>query len=104
MQNKPHYLTVCSSYFDAPRFYIEGRYLEDFGFEIGAQITLTNPRHGVLMIEQTKSRLRHLADKQKNFLKAELVRLKDQAETILPEKQKEIRSIQRELDELDNVA
>jgi hypothetical protein len=100
MENKPHYLTVCSSYFDAPRFYIEGRYLEEWGFEIGAQITLINPRHGVLMIEQTKSREKHQTDKTRNWLKSQLSILKKE----LPEKQQEIRNIQRELDKLDNVA
>jgi|GEM_PF-3621859 len=104
MENKPRYLTVCSCPSGHPKFWIQGLYLEGYGFEVGAQISLANPESGTLIVKQVKSRKEHQLDKKKSWLEDKLVVLKKELGSFLPEKKKEILSIEQELNELNKVA
>jgi len=101
MENKPRYLTICSDYYYHPKIFVQGRYLEEYGFEVGAQVTLTNPKPGTVIIVQTKSRKIHMRDKERAYLNKRLVDLQNELGGFSPDrkdKEAELRDIQRQLD------
>jgi len=101
MENKPRFLTICSDNYHHPKIFVQGRYLEDYGFEVGAQVTLTNPKPGTVIIKQTKSRHIHMRDKEREYLQKRLVELQNELGGFPPDrkdKETELRSIQEQLD------
>lgn len=100
MENKPRYLTICANSYERPQIFVQGRYLEDYGFEVGAQVTLTNPSPGVCVIEQTKSCKQHWGDKRRKYLQERLTELEQELGGFVPakkEKEAELISIRQEL-------
>ncbi|MES1249200.1 MAG: hypothetical protein ABUL46_00875 [Chitinophaga rupis] len=100
MKNKPRFLTVCSSPWNHPKIFIQGMWLEDYGFEMGAQVTITNLEDGALIMKQTKTAEEHYRDRRRKYLEKRLVILQDDLKghpLDRREKQAEIISIQQEL-------
>ncbi|MDO6430927.1 hypothetical protein Q4E93_10035 [Flavitalea sp. BT771] len=100
MENKPRYLTICSNNYYHPKIFVQGRYLEDYGFEVGAQVTLTNPESGTLIIRQTKSREKHMQDKKRHYLMERKVELEKELSGFIVDRKKkeaELISIRQEL-------
>lgn len=93
MENKPRFLTVCSSALNFPQVFVQGRWLEEYGFEVGAQVTLTNPKSGMLVMKQTRSAKEHQENRERVNLQKRLATL----EQMNAENKKEMLSIQKEL-------
>lgn len=62
MENRPRILTICSFSYDYgcnapkhPGMLIKGKWLREFGFEIGDQVTITNPEPCSMLIVVTKT-------------------------------------------------
>ena len=97
---QPRHLTVCSSDRDYPKLFIQGLWLKKAGFEVGAQVTITNPYGGKIVIEQTKSRHIHMRDKRRKYLQERLAELQKELGGFVPErrqKEAELISIRQEL-------
>lgn len=58
MENKPRIIRLCNYYNyheEYPSLRLRGKYLRDFGFSIGDQVTVTNPAPGKMIVEVTRT-------------------------------------------------
>lgn len=79
MENKPRKLTLCSFYnntgyaiYQCPIVQLRGKWLQAFGFQIGDQITISNPEPGAMSITVTKTAKVRALERKRKEKEAEL--------------------------------
>lgn len=75
MENNQRILTVLNSRSGYPQIMTTGGWLGDMGFEQGDQVTLTNPKKGLLVILNTLPADIWYPQKQRKRLEARIIRL-----------------------------
>lgn len=95
MENKQRILTVLNSRFGYPQIMTSGGWLGEMGFYQGDQVTLTNPKQGLLVVLNTLPANIWYPQKQKTRLEARIVRLKK--ELAEGDWKSDIKSVQHEL-------
>jgi hypothetical protein len=76
MKDKRRILTVLNSRSGYPQIMTTGAWLGEMGFEPGDQVTLTNPKQGMLVILDTLPANIWYPQKQKKRLEFRIIRLK----------------------------
>jgi hypothetical protein len=59
MENNARKMTLCCWSYGSgktyPNLHLKGKWLEQFGFTVGAQVTIENPKPGQMIITETTS-------------------------------------------------
>lgn len=74
MENKPRIIRLCRFYYDRgtyPSLRLQGKYMKEYGFGIGDQVTVTPVAGGKMIIEVSRTNKEMLEEQERADQKVE---------------------------------